>query len=82
METVERLGIADLCFFAGQIEDQTDRQTGFLLNSFPIFFTMKGVFGAAGLLSLLCQNALAVDLNMNDDSECFICCMCPDELLG
>ncbi|KAJ0117134.1 glycosyl hydrolase family 76 [Diaporthe amygdali] len=30
---------------------------------------MKGVFGAAGLLSLLCQNALAVDLNMNDDNS-------------
>ncbi|KAG6356630.1 hypothetical protein INS49_014504 [Diaporthe citri] len=30
---------------------------------------MKGVFGAAGLLSLLCQNALAVELTMTDDES-------------
>jgi hypothetical protein len=30
---------------------------------------MKGVFGAAGLLSLLCQNTLAIELTVSDDRE-------------
>lgn len=30
---------------------------------------MKGVLGAAGLLSLLFHNTLAVELTMSDDSE-------------